>query len=824
MRNIVIPTLAILIFASNLFGQKHAKRFPIKVEPPICYASGEIEKSYVPPPTEILLKSDSEKTSNIIVNYSLFPEDAKAAFEFAVGIWEHIVESDVPINVQANWRSQDDNVLGSAGPSDYFTDFENIPHEGRFYPIAVAEKISKTSLNGSSPDIVATFNEDIRWYFGTNGETPTLLYDFATVVLHEIAHGLGFTGFFFVNGDLGGYGNYDAGEAAAFDLLIANGNNDLLVNTNIFEVPSKALYNQLVSGNLYAKSPVAIANNGGKIPRLYAPLPWNDGSSIYHLNDATYPHSSKNSLMTHAIGKGEAVHNPGPITRGLMADIGWKHTFLELVKPKDIERTQPVEFVVTVESDYELDSNSVTVYYWLNNNLENIQDLPLTYNAQTNSFRASFTPTDTVQKIEYFIRANDLVNRTFTLPTEAPDTAYSIKIEPDNTAPEIQHDPIPYFMLYGKELDITVKADDNLGIDTVVVDYAINGVPQEPFGLGLQNKTTYTGYFNFDLSELEDGDLVSYRVLARDSAIASNTTIFPPSEAITFSVEKIFDPIGGYYTTFNEKNNDFIIYDFEIFTAPGFDNASLHSPHPYPSTNNNSRNLEFSTILKHPIILYENATMSFDEVVLVEPGELSAIFGSDDFYDYVVVEGSIDKGETWQILDEGYDSSARTIWRDSYNKKLQEDISLTMGKAEWYVNREIDMVKNGNFAVGDTILVRFRLFSDPFAHGWGWAIDNLRIQYPVSAQTPGLSPGNILAYPNPFTNMLNVSVDATKLVKLLRFDIYNLYGQRIKTLENKSVLGNITERFNLSGLPSGMYLLTVSENGTQVFSKKIVKE
>ena len=39
------------------------------------------------------------------------------------------------------------------------------------------------------------------------------------------------------------------------------------------------------------------------------------------------------------------------------------------------------------------------------------------------------------------------------------------------------------------------------------------------------------------------------------------------------------------------------------------------------------------------------------------------------------------------------------------------------------------------FTAGDTILIRFRLFSDNKTNGWGWATDNIYIQgFPVSAE------------------------------------------------------------------------------------------
>jgi hypothetical protein len=831
-----VKILYILLFLSLIdygfvYGQNNWKKSKLSIPPPVCYASNKIEKSFIPPPPEILLKSGEEKKSDIIVKYSLFPAEAKAAFEYAVNIWEHIIESEIPIHIEARWRTiydEDGNtntILGQAGPTDFYADFEFAPHKNRYYPVCIVEKITKTEISGSSsPDISATFNKEFNWYFGTDGQTPDLMYDFVTVILHEIGHGLGFTGFFFVTGNIGSYGNINAGDATSFDIMIVKDQNKLLTDTAIYKYPSSNLYNAFTSNQLSISSPTATINNFDKIPRLYAPSTWNEGSSIYHLDDNTYPLSNENSLMTHAIGKGEAIHDPGPITKGIFADIGWKVMKLHLDKPKDIEVKKPIEFNLSIESDFELDTNFVFVHFSTDLFENSIDSLQMIYNSESSVFTAILNPGIETGKIDYFISASDKMNRTFSLPSEAPTETYSLTIGPDTIAPEINHIPIPYLVSNGESMLVSAKVDDNLGIDTVYIEFIINNIPQQSFGLTLDSANVYKGFFNIDANLLNDGDEIKYKIIAIDLSGKKNKTASPTDNYYTFKAEKIFDPISYYFNDFNILNNDFVLSDFRIYLAKNFKDKSLHSPHPYPSTGDNNSNYSFTTVLKYPIILKQNGTMSFDEVVLVEPGEVLSKFGDENFWDYVVVEGSKDNGKTWLPLAPGYDSGAYPLWKNSYNKEFDfNDLSLAVGTPDWFIKREINLLENGNFEANDTILIRFRLFSDPHANGWGWAIDNLRIQSPVSATTVILSPGNISVYPNPSNDIINVNIQANKNIDELTVEILNLYGQKVSSIKNRNVLGEITIKTDLSNLSNGMYFVIVKENGKQVNSQKIIK-
>ncbi|MDB4584924.1 hypothetical protein N9164_17370, partial [Draconibacterium sp.] len=683
------------------FAQKGEKSRRIQIPPPVCYASEKVEKSYTPPPVNILLKSASEKQSEINVTYSLFPEKAKQAFEYAVNIWEYIIQSEIPIYLQANWRSQSSNVLGSAGPSSYLTNFQNTPHSGRFYPIVLAEKISKKEITGpSSPDIVADFNEDIAWYFGTDGNTPDSLYDFVTVVLHEIGHGLGFTGFFYVSDDLGAYGYHENGEAASFDLLVVDNNEDQLVDSTIFPVLSTELEAAFTSGKLYANSPVAIKEGNGFKPKLYAPGKFDEGSSIYHIDDATYP----NNLMNHAIAKAEAMHDPGPMVTGILNDIGWKHMYIDFTQPKDIEQIQPITFTASIESDYQLDTSSLYIYYSNDEFINHKDSLALDKTNSPTIFSAQLTPEIEAGEIHYYLSAADTMNRFFKLPTEAPNELYSVTIGPDTEKPVINHDPVAYFLLTGEQLEIQAFVDDNVGVDTVYVIYEINGEPQIPFGLIQHSTAKYKGTFNFNLEQLNNGDEITYNIVATDISAAQNKRTIPFKDKFRFKTETIFDPVNRYYNDFNSATIDFIISDFDIYTENYFEDGALHSPHPYQSPNKDDSYLNFTTVLKYPIVLGENARMSFDEVVLVEPGESQSEFGDDDFWDYVIIEGSKDSGKTWLQVAAGYDSGANSTWNNKYFENIVDNESLTEGDSDWFLKREIDLLENKNFNPGDTIL------------------------------------------------------------------------------------------------------------------------
>ena len=263
---------------------------------------------------------------------------AKAAFQTAVDTWAGIITSTQTITVDAHFGDLGSGVLGYAGP--YFVPY-SVNGVPSYYPLALANALSHSYLNGGVPDIDASFSStepDI--YYGLDSNPPAGFIDFQSVVLHELGHGLGFTGSAdYCSDGQGVFGDTSNCSAVSppfvFDRFNANSAGTSLLN---LADPSAALGAAFTSGSVFWNGAQAVAANGSR-PRLYAPGPsspqpsgcppgscdttWVGGSSIAHLDEDAFARSTPNSLMTPYLGNQEVVHSPGQVTVAMLRDLGW---------------------------------------------------------------------------------------------------------------------------------------------------------------------------------------------------------------------------------------------------------------------------------------------------------------------------------------------------------------------------------------------------------------------------------------------------------------------------------------------------------------------
>jgi hypothetical protein len=146
------------------------------------------------------------------------------AFQHAADIWGANLNSSVPIYIYATFEALSctatSAVLGSAGPLEVWSDFDNAPLPETWYHGALANSLAGYALDPFYPDIRARFNSNLGqagcltgsfWYLGLDNNHGTDL-DLVTVLLHEFSHGLGFS-----TVTSGSTGAYLAGLPGAYD-------------------------------------------------------------------------------------------------------------------------------------------------------------------------------------------------------------------------------------------------------------------------------------------------------------------------------------------------------------------------------------------------------------------------------------------------------------------------------------------------------------------------------------------------------------------------------------------------------------------------------
>jgi hypothetical protein len=126
----------------------------------------------------------------------------------AAELWGAELESDVPIFVGATFQplfcSPTSATLGAAGATWIFSDFPGATAPNTWHHSALADALYGAQLVDDI-DIISYFNSDIDddpaclggggWYYGFDNAEPAIQVDFLAVVMHEIAHGLGFSNF-----------------------------------------------------------------------------------------------------------------------------------------------------------------------------------------------------------------------------------------------------------------------------------------------------------------------------------------------------------------------------------------------------------------------------------------------------------------------------------------------------------------------------------------------------------------------------------------------------------------------------------------------------
>ena len=239
----------------------------------------------------------------------------KRALEAAFAAWSKVLQGTVTIVVEAAMEDQDPDstLLASAGPVDFFE------IDGKAMPSALAAQLARASLNGGSSDIAVSVNPAMNWDYAENGVAARDKASFVYTLIHEIGHGLGFIDSF----------DSETGELLnpipfPYDAFVNRGSGraNLVMRRSADQVIA-----DLVSNDLFFSGPKAVEASKKSIRplpmvKLYAPDPYEQGSSVSHVDQDTYA-DFKTGLMTPQ-DFGSGTDKIDILTLGVMADMGYE--------------------------------------------------------------------------------------------------------------------------------------------------------------------------------------------------------------------------------------------------------------------------------------------------------------------------------------------------------------------------------------------------------------------------------------------------------------------------------------------------------------------
>ncbi len=277
------------------------------------------------------------------------------------------------------------------------------------------------------------------------------------------------------------------------------------------------------------------------------------------------------------------------------------------------------------------------------------------------------------------------------------------------------------------------------------------------------------------------------------------------AKSMVFNVDE--EAVFNYFNDFDQGLKDFARLGLNVLEPSGFENDALHSPHPYDGLST------YFGVLQVPIIV-DTFPLRYDEVVLVEPGDTPE-FGSQDFYDFVVVEATNDNGKNWIAL-EGYDSRFRTSWLRAYEREEDGDASLLE-------EHRIDFLTK--FDLGDTIYLRFKLVSDPFVEGWGWAVDNIRIGNDPLTNVEDFTRDDNLdlsIFPNPVRGPLQISYNLPETTPVT-IGVHSLTGQHLQQWpQGDQSVGSHRLDLDLSTFMPGTYIISLVTSKRSIAKKILI--
>jgi hypothetical protein len=256
------------------------------------------------------------------------PAPVRHVIDAAVAAWDEALalSPTAPLEISVMWTDLGPRLLGQAGTEGEYRDATQFPTD-RWYPAALANQLANFDINGAeTPEIMIELNSQLGddWYIGTEGRPAFGQIDLFSVVLHEIAHGLGFLGS--ATATRSGTVRIDHSPPSIYDDYVLNGDGVRLV-----DLDRTAALDAITSGML--RFDIGL----GRSMPLSAPERFVNGSSYSHF-DESIPENEAGAMMTPALNNGEVQRHIDAAVLGVLNQIGWDLD-TQLIRPSiaDVE-------------------------------------------------------------------------------------------------------------------------------------------------------------------------------------------------------------------------------------------------------------------------------------------------------------------------------------------------------------------------------------------------------------------------------------------------------------------------------------------------------
>ena len=246
----------------------------------------------------------------------------RRAFEAALSAWSKVLKAEIPIRVEATMPDLDDGdnnpdtmLLALGSPTELWV-IDNVG-----VPSSLAwQKIHGRYSNAADSDITVQVNALASWDFSTTpGVTPRDKSNLMYTLMHEVGHGLGFTDS--IDQETGKLLNDPL--PFGYDTFLNRGSSQ---KNRLLDHAAEEVKRDIVSNDLFFNGPNAIeaskkSVNPKPMVKLYAPTEFRQGSSIAHVDQASYA-DVRTGLMA-PIDFGVASDKIDILTQAIMKDLGY---------------------------------------------------------------------------------------------------------------------------------------------------------------------------------------------------------------------------------------------------------------------------------------------------------------------------------------------------------------------------------------------------------------------------------------------------------------------------------------------------------------------